>query len=250
MITPERLQLLLWAVKEIETKGIKKGLPKVNERVGEDVAVALCMKQLRRRIRSTKHVPSLLEIDAEVISFFVQYFAERSGKFNDDDPLKTIAGANFPLVIPDIFFNAMRAGYAGGAKAVTGSELPGSRTITHQGGDWEVVDTYFVTPQGPSSGGTTVISYCGIPVWMMQYMGEYPSDALPCLKAALRSTYTKGVFVGGRGPKRFAYHELTYVNNVAENSTFNKFSGEEHIFVPMTGNVLGQHTYQGMLMIT
>lgn len=162
----------------------------------------------------------------------------------------------------NVFFAAMNAGYAAPTKPKKSriAELPGSKTTTYVEGPWGVIDTYLVTPLGSRSGGMTVISCKDIPVWMMQYLGQYDEEAIPCLKAALRAAYVENQFFGGRGPDEFVHGEFIYRNEIDrsyrsdfQNSNF--FKGYEKIqkrardAQGAMGAVMGWHSYQGMMMI-
>ncbi|MDD2657138.1 MAG: DUF5680 domain-containing protein [Candidatus Pacebacteria bacterium] len=160
----------------------------------------------------------------------------------------------------DVFFDGMQAGYASSSKKGTIVELPGFKLIpAYVCGPWKVIDGYHVTPLSPASGGTTIISYeisiaaakKDVPVWMMQYFGWYYEEVIPCLKAALRESYGKKEFRGGRGPdfwesKSPVFH-YTNKSDVFEN-TFGCFRGEESIETP-GGATMGVHRYQGGLML-
>ncbi len=151
-----------------------------------------------------------------------------------------------------VFFEAMSAGYAAGQKKKSILWLPVNKTIEHKRDPWRVVDTYFVTKLGPRSGGTTVISYEETPVWMMQYLGQYEEEAIPCLKAALRAAYAEKEFFGGRGPGKFVCDGFVYYNEVDRSyrSNFQKsnyFKGYEEVR-NAENKSLGWHSYQGMMM--
>lgn len=151
-----------------------------------------------------------------------------------------------------VFFKALLSGYAGTAppKKSTIAELPGSTVVTHPDGPWTVVDYYFTTPLGNRSGGTTMIWYDGVPVWMMSYFGEYEESALPCLKAALRATYEGGQFIGGRGPVEFSLGDYSY-HNTGDRGIIDHFSGEEWIddLRDGTRRRVGWHCYHGGMMV-
>jgi hypothetical protein len=156
----------------------------------------------------------------------------------------------FHAEIQKMFFEAMNAGYAAEGKPRKGSiaELPGSKTITYAKDPWLVVDVYQVTPISTFSGGTTHIWYEGAEVWMMQYFGWYYEEAIPCLKAALRESYAKKEFCGGRGPTFLETKapKLHYMNK-PDKCSFDWFHGVETIETP-GGATMGIHRYQGGLM--
>ena len=95
----------------------------------------------------------------------------------------------------------------------------------------------------------TVVSFEDIPVWMMQYFGEYDKEAIPCLKAALRVAYERKEFNGGRGPNLFRYGGCVYRNFPDDvRSIPEYFSGSEEIR-GTSSTARGWHRYQGGLMI-
>lgn len=147
-----------------------------------------------------------------------------------------------------VFFEAMNAGYAAENKPMKGSiaVLRGSKTTYHAQGPWEVNDVWFVTPLSTYSGGMTIISYKGVPVWMMQYFGKYEKTAISCLKAALRAAYSERKFFGGRGPEEFIHGKYVYENDLGASRDFQDFSGRESVR-DETGEI-GWHAYQGGTM--
>ncbi|MBI2025431.1 hypothetical protein HYT04_01430 [Candidatus Kaiserbacteria bacterium] len=156
----------------------------------------------------------------------------------------------------EVFFDAMMAGYASATKVqkATIVELPGSKLAPpYERGPWLVVDPYLVTPMSSYSGGMTVILYERMPVWMMQYYGSYPAEAIPCLKAALRETYSKRQFFGGRGPtNHFSFGEFYYLNEIDDGyrnqrDHFKLFAGSE--WVGHRNAKVGWHMYKGGLML-
>jgi len=146
------------------------------------------------------------------------------------------------------FHKAMRAGYSTSPQKGTLVELPGSKTIEYRHNGWRVLDMYFVGPDGEYSGGTTTMWYGPIPIWMMQYLGRYEKEAIPCLKAALSSTYMPGQFNGGRGPDCFPYEGYVYINAV-EKEGFVNAAGIERIFDLMSGREVGSHRYQSQWLV-
>jgi len=144
------------------------------------------------------------------------------------------------------FLAAMRAGYASDApKKTTIVELPGSKVITFEDGPWVVKDVYFVSPGSTFSSGMTIIYYNCHVVWTMQYQGSYPENIIPFLKRALAANYNKNEWCGGRGPAHYGEGELVYLNTRAYN--FEKFEGREEISRSPGGQLLGFHTYQGIM---
>ena len=147
------------------------------------------------------------------------------------------------------FFQAMQEGYALTREKGTIPELPGSKTIEFLHGDWRVLDTYIVSPQSPYSGGTTMMWYGEIPIWMMQYVGYYDDDAIPCLRAALRTNYEQSIFNGGRGPDFFEHEGFHYINAAMSNNFFGRTNGQEAIF-DSEKKIRGIHLYQAWWMVS
>ena len=139
------------------------------------------------------------------------------------------------------FYEAMLAGYAG--------EL--TDTITYTRGDgFKVVDEYTTLEDDWHSFGSTTVFFNDRPVWKEEYAGEYPKEVIPFLKKALRVTYERHEFVGGRGPAKFSEGGLLYVNLIEHGSKDNwwDFSGREGIWGD--GNCLGFHKYSGLLLLS
>jgi hypothetical protein len=170
------------------------------------------------------------------------------------DDLKKLAGdPSFRLEVEGVFLEGMTKGYAAGSKKGTIVELPGSKLVPpYIRGPWKVTDTYLVTPLSPRSGGMTIVSYEDIPVWMMQYFGQYSEEVIACLKAALSTAYAEKVFLNGRGPRSFWYNGYTYRNipNLIPRSRISKgcFEGTEEI-VDENDQCHGWHNYQGGMML-
>jgi hypothetical protein len=162
--------------------------------------------------------------------------------------LNVIAGdVRFGSRVFYYFMAAMNAGYAKTPAKGTIVEMPGSKTIEYRCDKWRVLDTYFITPQSEYSGGGTVIWYGPVPVWMMQYLGYYEKEAIPCLKVALAHQYNQEKFNGGRGPDFFHFENYTYINRVEKNE-FRHARGEEMVF-DAGGKKLGWHRYQALYMV-
>lgn len=148
----------------------------------------------------------------------------------------------------EIFFTAMRQGYASSSEKGTIPEIPGSKTIEYRHDKWRVLDTYLVAPQSPYSGGTTIIYWGEIPIWMMQYVGYYDEEAIPCLKAALRATYDESIFNGGRGPDVFEHEGFLYLNAAMSSNFHGRTNGQEAIY-DAEKKLRGVHIYQAWWMV-
>lgn len=149
--------------------------------------------------------------------------------------------------IERVFFAAMQNGYASATKAITAPGMPGSKLIEFKQGIYTVKDIWFVAPNTPRSFGQTIIWANNIPVWQMQYMGEYPEEAIPFLRRALRSNYEVSRFYGGRGPKFYFANPngFKYIN-VTDVSEFRYFLGNEVIY--KNDVYFGSHRYQGSVL--
>lgn len=159
-----------------------------------------------------------------------------------EDYLETIkTGSHIKRHAEAFFYEAMIKGYVTNDSILEG-QYSGSRKIDIEKGSWRLVDEYIVTKAGPGSGGTTIIWYGHIPVWMMQYLGWYKENAIPCLKAAIASNYQKLKFEGGRGPQFFVHHGVHYVNHLVQNDFFDHAYGREDVYIP-NGEHLGFHRY-------
>lgn len=158
--------------------------------------------------------------------------------------------------VQEVFFEAMRKGYAFSSSKVAIAGLPGSKSIPFRIGEFSLLDYYFVAPGSNHSYGTTVIWVAEKPVWIMHYGGWYQKDVIPFLKRALMRNYSENIFLGGRGPERLEGedHTLQYLNKVERNE-FANFKGYEYIISTSEqtgvkpGQKMGEHHYFGGLMI-
>lgn len=157
-------------------------------------------------------------------------------------------GRPFIDVIQSFFFKAMTEGWASGGQKIKIPDMPGYKGIPFRDGDFYLLDRYCVSPYSSSSAGTTTIWFKDVPVWVMNYGGYYQERAIPLLMTALRSTYGKANFVGGRGPRVFRSGVMVYVNHPRLNG-FVKFEGREEVFVAETSEPLGFHEYWGMSLL-
>lgn len=166
------------------------------------------------------------------------------------------------------FFAAMLEGWVGGGELKDVPGMLGLKKTEYQAEDFRVLDQF-----GGSalSYGVTLIWYCDIPVWVMNYAGQYPKEYIPYLKRALVYAYKNRCFLGGRGLPAYlmrdAYDDpmILYTNDVSPKSDFTRFSGEERLAlsscVPGTLNhslafgehvferPIGYHTYSGIALI-
>ena len=157
------------------------------------------------------------------------------------------------LSVSDIelfFFQAMKNGYASSPAKGTIAELPGSKTITFQDGNLQLVDCWFAADNGRSF-GNTIIFKDEKPIWMMHYWGHYDKGVISFLKKALAENYNRDHsftydFNGCRGPKLFNGVGMTYVNLIAHKSLFEEFAGHEEIIGDHI--VRGWHYYHGWML--
>ena len=125
-------------------------------------------------------------------------------------------------------------------------QLPNSKVIQFNDGDFSVTDLYFVTDHSTASTGLKTIHFRGDPVWAMHYGGRYARIAIPFLKECLRISYKAARFHGGRGPNFVRGDRFTYVNQL-EYGSFQDFKGREEIF-DFNEDSLGYHWYRGGLL--
>lgn len=93
--------------------------------------------------------------------------------------------------------------------------------------DWFAIDQWVISPGRRGSFGNTILYHHGIPVWCMQYTGEYPDEVRRFLKGALFHTFSSKEWCGGRGPKEYGGTGRIYQNEW--NGNFESFRGEEFI---------------------
>ena len=153
------------------------------------------------------------------------------------------------------FYEAMLAGYAvEGTKKAKVVDMPGYKEIRYENGKWLLVDRWCVNPQSDKSAGTTTIWHEGEPIWFMSYGGYYPEHYIPVLKKALRLTYEKKTFKGGRGESGGDFEAgVLYINIVEQPSDFSHFKGREEIIArpdaTCIAEVVGYHEYWGMSLV-
>lgn len=161
---------------------------------------------------------------------------------------------SFVRMTEQVFFAGMLRGYAFGYKGEPHPRIPGwKRILCVIGGCWLVVDEWC------DEGGRTLVLYeptrailrhdCCIPVWGMTYSGQYPEQAIPCLKAALTHQYERKDFCAGRGPIYFPSekHGMSYHNSWS--GTFEKFEAKECVRDGENREIMGEHTISGGMLI-
>lgn len=153
-------------------------------------------------------------------------------------------------LLKHFFLVAARKTYAGGiVPKTTIKEFPGSEAYYYEAEKLLYIDCYFSSKT--RSYGQTTIWFDGIPVWGMQYYGEWNCDneriVIPFLKKALFMAYENLEFIGGRGPCRFNEGDLHYTN--ASIGDFTGFQGEESIYdYEQSSRRVFWHRYAGMLL--
>lgn len=156
--------------------------------------------------------------------------------------------------IKAFFFKAMQAGYAvEGIKKAKVVDMPGYKEIRYEDGEWLLVDRWCVNPDSEKSAGTTTIWHEGRPVWFMSYGGYYPEHLVPALKKALRLTYEKDTFNGGRGENVGDFEAGIFYVNTIERGDFSDFRGREEISTRSSescvGETAGYHEYWGISLL-
>lgn len=160
----------------------------------------------------------------------------------------------------EVFFKAMMSGYAGNSnRAVKTTTNNGcTKKVEYTEGDYTVTDTWHTHPESDKSSGSTLITFQGIPIWWMAYSGNYPKEVIPFLKEALRETYGKNNFIGGRGPTDFVKDQYWYKNcpRLSPGGDFTEFcdfAGSEAIYRNTNfegpGEMIGYHHYHGQSLI-
>jgi len=149
--------------------------------------------------------------------------------------------------VMEAFFAAMKAGYANpNAIKRTIPNLPGSKSITVEHGQFLIVDAWVVNPKSDKSSGDTWIFKNDQAVWKMSYQGEYPPHAIKFLKNALQEAYGHNDFVGGRGPLFFSSGIRTYTN--FPEGDWKNFHGLEQV-LNQYQEIVGWHEYQGLYLL-
>ena len=165
-------------------------------------------------------------------------------------PDKHTNGAINIKEVEQVFFMAMREGWAAGAEKISMPGMPGYKAIRFQYREWHVLDKYCANSQTGKSAGETTIWYERTPVWVMQYGGAYDKRVISFLKKCLMEYYEKSIFWGGRG-MRFSNNSsgsLFYTNDPLSNN-FSQFEGHEEVITVDTGECMGYHDYKGMSLV-
>lgn len=162
----------------------------------------------------------------------------------------------------DAFFEAMLDGFVGckfEKSTVTKINAGCTKIIVFRNGEYTVSDEWFANPHSNRSAGSTIITFCNVPIWTMSYGGFYTKGVIPTLKSILKDSYERRSFHGCRGAntERLVYipHsievKLKYINKHEGN--FERFNGVEKILSisPFDNieNLSGYHEYFGMALI-
>ena len=158
--------------------------------------------------------------------------------------------------IHEVFFKAMlESSWASGGTAIDSVGQPFTKHVSWTDeGDWIVIDRWTSVPASNFSYGTTTVFFCGIPIWFVQFHGEYTKEASALVKQALLTTWRRGVFNAARG-EHLSQDGLTYINQVAlprdgddSLDSFSKFACYEAVY-DTERNRHGWHRVSGMALI-
>lgn len=152
----------------------------------------------------------------------------------------------------ELFLQAMATRYADGATITKVVDMPFHRQFTYYQGSWCLLDRWIELPHSEKFTGATTIWHESAPVWSMHYGGQYPKEAMNCLKLALQKNYQNMVFLGGRGPEAFRNPEgkFIYSNALLEPAQkLNLFEGCEVITESHSGKHVGSCNYSGMSLL-
>lgn len=172
--------------------------------------------------------------------------------------LEFVKTPDFLAEAREVFFTAMNERYGNVLTKPRSNEFFGE-AAEYDMGEWVVRCTNEIAGSSWRNSETILLRYEGISIWTMQHIGQCAEEALPCLEAALHAAYAEKKFFGGRGPDEFVHDGLVYRNEVdrsyrADFQTSNFFKGYETIrrrekgAGGTPGEVIGWHSYQGMMM--
>jgi hypothetical protein len=136
-----------------------------------------------------------------------------------------------PMVLKQaaqVFCRGMMTGYVVGAPTTPSHMIPGWKGYEYREDDFRLADIYTVSQSGPSV-GQTHLYYQGSLIWFMSYGGFYKKEAIPALKAALASTYSRSEFNLGRGPLVYRHENYEYILTPGDKQGFSRFSARERI---------------------
>ncbi len=153
--------------------------------------------------------------------------------------------------LEDFFFAGMPNGWASGNNGMPSPYIPNWSIIVYRDDQkfpgLTLLDEWGDDPDSGKPSGRTLIMEEQMPSWAMWSGGEqYLPQDLPVLQAALMENYSKGIFMGGRGPAKFKQDGLIYTNG--HTGTFARFQGNEFIIQPgmlLSEAKRGEHDYWG-----
>jgi len=156
-------------------------------------------------------------------------------------------------IIQKVFWLSMHEGWCSDTKVAKQESLllPGYKLISFRVDKFSVLDAYCTTPLNDMSEGKIVIWFEQVPVWTMNYGGQYPKEVIPLVKLAIQQSLAFQQFSGGRGPQQFLHHDFIdyeYTNELKPGyGEFGNFKGYERV---LQGDVVvGFHNYQGTALI-
>lgn len=133
------------------------------------------------------------------------------------------------------FFAGMCEGWASGniARKVH-NETNGEMYDYCRGVIW-LHDEYHTSGFGGGFEGSTNIFFLGdsgewSPIWTMHYVGFTDEEASAFLKQALMENYSKGIFLGGRGPRGYVNRDnlFRYRNNCINGHLYDYLRSDEY----------------------
>jgi len=152
-------------------------------------------------------------------------------------------------VIQQVFLNAMtNSSWVSGGQKWPGSE-PNLWQVIYDDGPWHVIDQWSVAPGTNNSFGSVIIYFENIPVWMMQFHGEYDQECGDFVKLALLDSYRRREFRAGRGRNGFQNEKLVYLTTYYQPASFASFNFLEEVYDFRTDERLGWHRVSGMALI-
>lgn len=165
------------------------------------------------------------------------------------------------------FYRMMVRGWVSNLKPEPGHH-PGSKHFSLSDGKYRLNDEWTSFPGGTKSMGRTLIyldTAFGntahvparyVPIWGMQYVGEYTAEQAAHVKRVLAVQYGAGrppVFCGCRGPTNRPLideeNKCVYANRVeSPKMTFRSFQGIETV-ISGGASSSGYHQYTGMALV-
>ena len=153
--------------------------------------------------------------------------------------------------IRENFFRAMlESSWASGGEAKASVGQPFTKHVSWTDkGDWIVIDRWTSVPASNLSYGSTTIFFCGIPVWIVQFHGEYTKEASDFVKQVILASYNARKFRGGRGRHMSQNDSLVYMTTHYQPASFASFNFLEEVYNFHTNERQGWHRISGMALI-